>query len=32
MTRKSLLQYVNNFYKLIDDPRKVEKYMTNKCI
>jgi hypothetical protein len=32
MTRKSLLQYVNNFYKLIDDPRKVEKYMSNKCI
>lgn len=32
MTRKSLIAYVKNFYKLIDDPRKVEKYMTNKCI
>ena len=32
MTRKSLLQYVNSFYKLIDDPRKVEKYMSGKCI
>lgn len=32
MTRKSVIQYVDNFYELIDDPRKVEKYMTNKCI
>jgi len=32
MTRKSLLQYVENFYDIIDDPRKVEKYMTGKCI
>lgn len=32
MTRKSLLQYVENFYDIIDDPRKVDKYMTGKCI
>ena len=32
MTRKSLLQYVENFYDIIDDQRKVDKYMTGKCI
>jgi hypothetical protein len=32
MTRSSLLRYVNAFYKIIDDPRKVEDRMTEECI
>lgn len=32
MTRKSLLSYVNGFYKIIDDPERVERLMVKKCI
>jgi hypothetical protein len=32
MTRSSLLRYVNMFYKIIDDPRKVEDRIMEKCI
>jgi hypothetical protein len=32
MTRKSLLSYVRGFYKVIDDPAKVERLMVKKCI
>ena len=32
MTRSSLLRYVKMFYKVIDDPRKVENRMTEECI
>ena len=32
MNRRSLVQYVDNFFELIGDPRKVEKYISNKCI
>jgi hypothetical protein len=31
-TRKSLVKYVDSFYKLIDDPRDVEKNISDKCI
>lgn len=32
MTRKSLKTYVNGFYRVIDDPARVEKHMVGKCI
>ena len=32
MTRSSLIRYVNAFYKVIDDPLKVEDRMTEECI
>lgn len=31
-TRKSLVKYVDGFYKLIDDPRDVEKQIIDACI
>ncbi len=31
-TRKSIVGYVDKFYKLIDDPRDVEKHIIDKCI
>ena len=31
-TRKSLLRYIEDFYKLIDDPRDVERRIANKCV
>jgi hypothetical protein len=30
--RKTLLSYIDKFYKVIDDPKKVEKQITKKCI
>jgi hypothetical protein len=32
MTRKSLIAYVDGFYKVIDDPAKVERTLLEKCI
>jgi hypothetical protein len=32
MTRSSLLRYVQRFYKIIEDPRKVEDRMIEECI
>jgi len=31
-TRKSIVKYIDKFYKLIDDPRDVEKHIIDKCI
>ncbi|MCK5326655.1 MAG: hypothetical protein KAJ57_11625 [Woeseiaceae bacterium] len=31
-TRKSLISFIDYFYKIIDDPRKVERYIINRCI
>ena len=31
-TRKDLIDYIDKFYELIDDPRDVERQMYNKCI
>jgi hypothetical protein len=30
--RKQLIRYVDNFYKLIDDPRDVQRKMLKKCV
>jgi hypothetical protein len=32
MTRKAVTDYVKGFYKVIDDPAKVERLMVEKCI
>jgi len=32
MTRKALIAYVNSFYKIIDDPAKIERLIVEKCI
>lgn len=32
MTRKSLISYVDGFYKVIDDPAAVERYFIEKCV
>ncbi len=31
-TRKDLIRYIDRFYKLIDDPRDVQKQLHDKCI
>ena len=31
-TRKSIVKYIDKFYKLIDDPRDVEKHIIDQCI
>lgn len=31
-TRKSLIGFIDNFYKIIDDPRKVERYIFGRCL
>jgi len=31
-TRKTIVKYIDKFYKLIDDPRDVEKHIIDKCI
>ena len=32
MTRKALIAYVDGFYKVIDDPAKIERLIVEKCI
>ena len=31
-TRKSIVKFIDKFYKLIDDPKDVEKHIVDKCI
>lgn len=31
-TRKQLLKFVDDFYKLVDNPKRVERMITKKCI
>ena len=31
-TRKSVNRFVEGFYKVIDNPKKVDRYIRKKCI
>ena len=31
-TRKQILDFIEDFYKTIDDPDRVTKYIVNRCV